>query len=910
MTVRNLDKLFRPTSVAVVGASDDPRKLGYVMMRNLLGARPAGPVLPVHPTRPSVGGVLAYPTIESLPVVPELAVITTPARTVPGLVDSLAKRGTRAAIVLADYMDEPADDTGRTLRQAMLDAARPHRMRILGPGSIGIMVPGQSLNASLMHQPPDAGRIAFVSQSRAMCAAVLDWAEARGIGFSHIVSVGSCGDVDVSDVLDVLAVEPGVSAILLYLASVGDARKFLSAGRAAARTKRVIVLRGATTSEPSHGTADRAELAAQELVYDAAFRRAGMLQVRGVDELFDAVETLARARRVLRGDRLAVVANGRGPAMLALERLIVEGGEPAVLDPNTVTQLSRIIPGAYPQGNPINLTATASGEPYSDVIKTVSGDPNIDALLVIHAPVELADAVDTARGVVDATTKSPCTVLTSWMGERSAAQGRELFAQAGIPTYDTPAQAVRAFMHIVKYQHSQEMLLEMPSSAPAEFTRDTARARQVVETALRDGRNKLTEPEAKELLAAYGVPVVPAFLVHDASSATRRAKELGFPVALKVLSPDIPRKSDVGAVALDLESEQEVVDAMASVTRRVGRHRPDARIVGYSIERMVRRLEATELLVGVQSHPVFGPLIVFGEGGARAAVGNDRAVALPPLNLELARRLMRRTRIFRLLQGFGSVLPVDLDAVGITLLRVSQLVIDVPELQELLIDPLSAGPDGVMVLDASALLSNAVQPGTRRLAIRPYPSELEETQTVLGKGSWLLRPIRPEDEASHYRFFSMLTAEDRELRFFNPIRELSREAMARLTQIDYDREMAFIAQALPAEGSRPSDGVQPGDTLGVVRCVFDADGQDGEFAISVRSDQKGKGVGRMLMEKMISYARARGARTMSGEVLPENSRMLRLAQSLGFVAQRGDDPRVVRIRLDLAGAVNLSPAGE
>jgi len=909
MTVRNLDKLFRPSSVAVVGASDDPRKLGHVILRNLLDAGLAGPVLPVNPGRQSVCGVLAYPTVESLPVVPDLAVLATPARTVPGLVESLAARGTRAAIVLADHMDTAADGASGTLRQAMLDAARPHVMRLLGPSSAGLLVPAWSLNASLMHHP-GAGRIAFVSQSRAMCAAVLDWAEARGIGLSHVVSVGGCADVDVADVLDVLAIEPEVTTILLYLVSVGDARKFLSAGRAAARTKRVIVIRGGTSPEPDHAASSSAALVAGDLIYDAAFRRAGMLLVHGVDELFDAVETLARAKRPVRGNRLAVVANGRGPALLALDTLRLEGGHPASLAPDTVMQLNRIVPDGWTGENPVSLTATASSEPYAKVIKTVSADPNIDALLVIHAPVELADSVGTARGVIEATKQAPCTVLTSWMGARSATPARELFAQAGVPTYDTPASAVRAFMHIVKYQHSQEMLLEMPTSAPAEFTRDTVRAREVLDTALLAGRDRLTETEAKDLLAAYGIPVVPTFSVLDVSAAVQRAREIGFPVALKVLSPDIPNKSDVGGVALDIESENELADALAAVTRRVRRHRPRAEILGYSIQRMIRRPEATELLIGVVSDPVFGPVVVFGEGGTRAAVGNDRAVALPPLNLGLARRLMARTRVFRLLQGFSNVAGVDLEAISLTLMRVSQLIVDVPELQELVIDPLSADRDGVLVLDASARLSPAVRPGTRRLAIRPYPSELEEVLRLEDGRCLILRPIRPEDEASHDRFFSLLTAEDRELRFFNPIRELSREAMARLTQIDYDREMAFIAQASPSHPGGETDGVAPGDTLGVVRCVFDADGREGEFAISVRSDQKGKGLGRILMTKMIGYARARGAQTITGQVLSENARMLRLAQRLGFVSQRGDDPRGLQVRLDLLASPVTSTTGQ
>lgn len=907
MTVRSLDKLLRPTSVAVVGASNHPEKLGHVMMRNLLAARPAGPVLPVNPRQESICGVLAYPTVESLPIVPDLAVIATPASNVPAVVRSLAKRGTRAAIVLADHTDQAEPAAGRTIRQAMLDAARPFALRILGPGSIGVMVPGHALNASLMHQPPNRGRIAFVSESRAMCAAVLDWAEARGIGFSHIVSVGACGDVDVADVLDVLAVEPGVSTILLYLSSVGDARKFLSAGRAAARTKRVIVLRGASAeaAQPQQGLSAGPT---EAMVYDAAFRRAGMLQVRGVDELFDAVETLARARRVLRGDRLAVIANGRGPALLALETLHGEGGRQAELDATTISQLARIVPEERLRGNPVSLTATAPSDRYAEVIKTVAGDPNIDALLVIHAPVELADAVGAARQVIDATTKAPCTVLTSWMGAQSAAPARDLFAAAQMPTYDTPTHAVRAFMHIVRYQHSQEMLLEMPSSAPAELAPDRASARALLDAVVRDGRGQLTEPEAKALLAAYDIPVVPALFVRDTSDALRRAREIGFPVALKVVSPDVACKSDVGAVALDLESEQEVVDAIAAVERRTRRHCPHAEILGYSIQRMVRRPGAAELMIGVHSHPVFGPVIVFGEGGTRAAGGSDRAVALPPLNVGLARKLLARTRIFGMLQRSGSVSPVDIDAVCLTLMKLSQLTIDLPQMRELTIDPLSAGPDGVVVLDASAKLWALEQAGTLRLAIRPYPSELEETRPVRDGGSVLLRPIRPEDEASHYRFFDMLTAEDRELRFFNPVRELSREAMARLTQIDYDREMAFVAQARSSGAA--GAGVEAGDTLGVVRCVFDADGQEAEYAISVRSDQKGRGIGRILMEKMIAYARSRGAHGVFGDVLPGNTRMLRLTQRLGFVAQRGEDPGMVRVRLDLAGSANTAPARE
>jgi acetyltransferase len=893
MSIRNLESMFRPGSVAVIGASIRPHSVGATVMRNLLTAGFDGPIMPVNPKYTAVGGVLAYPNVASMPLAPDLAVICTPARTVPQLIAELGERGTKAVVVLSAGLDAVSAETGTTFQQGMLDAARPHLLRILGPNCVGLIIPGMGLNASFAHATVQPGQIAFVSQSGALATAVLDWARTREIGFSHFISLGNGADVDFGDVLDFLGSEPATRSILLYIESVTSVRKFMSAARAAARNKPVIVLKSGRVAEGAKAAASHTgALTGSDDVYDAAIRRAGMLRVDRIEDLFDAVETLGRAKPI-KGDRLSILTNGGGPGVIATDTAISRGARIAALSAESLRKLDAVLPATWSKGNPVDIIGDAPAERYVDALRIIANDPETDAVLLLHAPTAIVPSAGVAEGLVPVMKELGKPLLTCWLGGDGVGAAQRIFSEAGIPTYHSPEDAVSAFLQMVNYRRNQETLMETPPAALEDFAPDTAAARNVIERALAEGRALLTEPEAKAVLAAYGVPTVETRIAGDAEQATRCATEIGLPVAVKILSPDITHKSDVGGVALDLETAEQAAAAAGAMIERIGRLHPDARIDGVTVQKMARRPRAHELIVGASEDPIFGPAILFGQGGTAVEVIADRAVALPPLNLALARELVSRTRVSRLLAGYRDRPAADLDAIRRTLVQVAQLIGDIPEVAELDINPLLADEHGVVALDARIRVAPAKTAGAQRLSIRPYPRELEEEVSFDGK-RLTLRPIRPEDEPAHRALFGQLGIEDIRFRFFGAVRELAHSQLARYTQIDYEREMAFIA-------SRKDETGQP-ETLGVARVVADPDNIAGEFAIVVRSDCKGKGLGSLLLGKLIEYCRRHGTTRIVGHVLMDNKAMLALARKLGFKAEPLHQEGVVEVRLPLGPA--------
>ncbi len=893
MTIRNLDRLFRPRSLAVIGATNRAGAVGNIVMRNILSGGFKGPVMPVNPKHEAVAGVLAYPDVASLPKVPDMAVICTPPEPIPDLIDALGARGTRAAIVLTAGLDAAKTADGTSVTLAMLQAAQPYLFRILGPNCLGALVPGIGLNASFSHLPAQAGGIAFVSQSGALCTAVLDWAAPRNIGFSHFISVGNMADVDLGDVVDYLANDPETRAILLYIEGVTDGRKFMSACRAAARNKPVLVIKAGVVSEGAKAAATHTgALAGSDNVYDAAFRRAGLLRVGDVEELFAAVETLARAHPQKSGN-LTILTNGGGIGVIATDELVQYGGSLTVLGDDTIAALDPVLPSNWSRRNPVDIIGDAPGSRYADALRILSKAGECAALLVMHAPTATADSVEAAKAVIDVAGDGKINLLTCWVGGQAVGPARPLFRQAGIPTYETPRQAVQAFMHLVNHKRSQEILMETPPTALSDFTRHARTARRIIERRLAEGAGMLTEPEAKAVLAAYGVPTVETHIVGTPEEAAEKSATMGYPVALKIYSEDISHKTDVGGVDLFLDSHEAVLAAARQMLANVAVRAPDARIQGFTVQQMANRPGAYEVVLGVTSDPVFGPVILFGHGGTAVEVIADSAVALPPLNMKLARDLIERTRISRQLRGYRDKPPVDMDRLCVSLMQLSQLVVDIPEIAEVDINPLLVDDKGVLALDARIGIAPSKE-GLRRLAIRPYPEELEEAATLGGGLEVMVRPIRPEDETAHYAFLSKLAPEDIRFRFFGQVGRLPHSQMARLTQIDFDREMAFIATA-PAPDGAP-------ETLGVVRTVTDPDNECCEFAIVIRSDFKGRGLGHMLLEKMIRYSRDRGTKTMIGQVMHENRAMLALSERLGFSRKFVDDASVIEVTLDLTGA--------
>ncbi len=889
MSVRHLESLLRPASVAVIGASDRPGSIGAVVLRNLKQGGYRGTIRAVNARHATVDGEPAWPDVGSLPAAPDLAVICTPAAGVPAQVEQLGRKGTRAAVVLSAGLKQSPGAGLPTHEQAMLDAARPWLLRILGPNCLGLLVPPLRLNASFGPDGAVAGPLAFLTQSGALATAMLDWARGQDIGFSHFVSLGDSADVDFGDMLDYLGSEPDTRAILMYAESVKSARKFMSAARAAARNKPVIVVKSGRAPAGARAAASHTgALAGSDLVFDAAVRRAGMLRVDTLEALFDAAETLARARPAA-GERLVVLTNGGGAGVLAADALSLAGGTLAELGPDTLAALDACLPATWSRANPVDIVGDAPVARYADALRALLAAPEVDGVLFVHAPTAVVPAQEIAAACLPLAAASGKPVLTCWLGGPSVARARAATAQAGLPSYDTPERGVAAWLQLVTHARNQRALQEIPAAGgEVEFQPDRAAASRLLQDAVRDGRDWLDEPGAKALLAAYGIPAVRTELARDADEAASLAHDIGFPVALKIVSPQILHKSDVGGVALDLGSREEVRAAAVRMLQRVAHAQPQASVRGFAVQAMVRRPGARELILGLSTDPVFGPVLLCGVGGVEVELHKRHAVALPPLNAALAQDLLARSGVVPLLAAWRNRPAADQRAVVDALLKLSQLACDLEGVAELDINPLLVDADGAVALDARVRVLRG--PAARTpLAIRPYPRELEERVEVAGT-PLLLRPIRPEDGGRLRAFYAGASPADLRLRFFLSRREVPPSEMARFSQIDYDREMAFIALAPPdAQGAQAM--------VGEVRAICDPDNLKAEFAIQVAAGWQGRGLGRRLLAKLLDHLRRRGTREVAGQCLPENLAMAALARGSGFEVSESADAVQLRLRL-------------
>ena len=866
MSIRNLDRLLEPRSVAVAGASERVGSVGATVWRNLRASTFSGPVYAVNPKHSQIGGepVFAHPA--ALPAAPDLAVVCTPPATVADLIGQFGQLGTRAAIVMTAGLNA-------TQKQAVLDAARPHLLRILGPNCLGLLTPHIGLSASFAHTDALAGEVAFVSQSGALVTAVLDWAKSRRIGFSHMISLGEHLDVDFGDLLDHLASDARTRSILLYIESIEAPHKFMSAARAAARNKPVIVVKAGRAGNGMKAAASHTgAMAGSDIVFDAAIRRAGMLRVDTLQDLFMAAETLTRFGHNV-DEALTLMTNGGGAGVMAADAAAMAGVPLRELSPAVLQRLDAALPPNWSRANPIDIIGDAPVQRYIDTLQALLADRASGAVLFMHAPTAIVRSDDIARALVPLVRQAPDRVMACWLGDAAVHDAREIFEEAGVANYATPEEAVRAFAMLATYRRNQALLLEAPT-ASENAKPDVGAARRVIEGALAAGRDMLDELEAKAVLTAYGIPVVQTVAVGaSGDSAAVVAGRIGYPVVLKILSPDISHKSDVGGVQLNLRDEPALREAVDAMLGRVRAKLPQARIAGFTVQTMAARPQAQELIVGASIDPVFGPVLLFGHGGIAVEVLADRAIGLPPLNRVLARELIGRTRVAKLLAGYRDRPPANLDAVGDVLIAISQMLADLPELAELDINPLWADHQGVLALDARLRVCQAAGAGAARFAITPYPTELVEAVDWQGQ-SITVRPIRPEDEAQHKAFIAAVAPHDLRLRFFSARRALPRSELARLTQIDYAREMAFVAVRTRPGGDQ--------ETLGVVRAVIDPDNIEAEFAVLVRSDLKGQGLGRLLMDKIVRFLVGRGTIRIVGVVMRENAPMRALALSLGF----------------------------
>lgn len=892
MSIRNLVHLLAPKRVALIGASARDGALGHAVMQRLTGAGFGGAVDLVNPKYDRIGASPCHRRIADLPEAPDLGVIAIPPRHVPDTIRQLGERGARAGIVITAGFD--AD-----LRARMLEEARPFCLRILGPNCLGLQVPGIGLDASFAHLSPHPGPLALLSQSGAIVTAMIDWAEARGIGFSVTASMGDISDVDVGDLLDYLATDRETKAVLMYLEHVTDARKFMSAARAAARLKPVIVVKAGRSVEAARAAASHTgALAGADDVYDAAFRRAGILRVDDLEELFDAAEALARHRPVA-SDRLAVLTNGGGAGVLAADAAARHGVRLATLSEATTRRLEKVLPANWSHGNPVDIIGDAGPRRYRQALMALLEAEEADGVLVINCPTALASATEAAEAVVatiaNANGQSLKPVLTCWMGDATASDGGRILQAAGLPVYRTPAQAVEGFAYLARHRATQRQLMRTPPVTDESVSPDRDTARVIVGDAIRAGRAILTEPEAKAILAAYGIPTVETQIAGspeeaEAIAATLLGKAGVERLAIKILSRDLSHKSDVGGVRLNVVSADEAREAARAMLFDIAEKAPKATIDGVVVQPMICRPEAVELILGLSEDRVFGPIVLFGAGGTSVEVVADRALALPPLDPALAAEMIGRTRVSKLLAGYRDRAPADLAGVALALTRLSHLSADIPEIRELDINPLLADADGVIALDARIVVRSGPNGGggpNPRFAIRPYPTEWDRMVTVEGC-DLRLRPIRPSDEALYPEFLGKLSQADMHRRFFGAISHADHDQIARLTQIDYARAMAFVA--LEAGGA----------LLGVSRLAADPGNVRAEFAVLVRSDCQRGGIGRALMEHLIDYARQTGIGLLEGEVLAENAGMARFCRSLGFeVKPSNDDATALRAVLDL-----------
>ncbi len=890
-----LTPLFEPQSVALIGASERPGSIGAVLVANMLAAQYAGALYAVNPKYKSVQGVPCFDAVGKVPPRLDLAVIATPPPTVPDLVEQCGRAGVRAAVVITSGFSE-AGPAGAKLERAVLENARRHRLRLVGPNCLGLIRPALGLNATFARGTPLSGSLGLISQSGAVCTAMLDWARPNKVGFSSVVSLGGSTDVDFGEIIDYLVADARTEHILLYIEGVRSARRFVSALRAAARVKPVILMKvGRHPAGSRAAVSHTGAIVGLDDVFDAVVKRAGVVRVTTIGQLVAAAQALAAHVRP-QGDRLAVVTNGGGPGVMAADRAADLGIPLAQLSPPTIQALKQSLPANWSHGNPIDLIGDADAARYRAAVSACLADEQVDGVLAVLTPQAMTAPAEAARAVIESAKGSSKPVLACWMGEEQTAEARRLLAEARIPVFRTPDPAVEMFGHLSSFYRNQRALLQTPGPLAAQGAPDLDSARLIVEAALAERRSVLSEMESKALLAAFRIPIARTVVARTAHEAMLIAGELGAPVAMKIDSPDITHKSDVNGVRLNVAGAQAVRATFQQIVDEVKRRRPEARINGITVEPMVRRANGRELMVGVIRDPVFGPAIVFGTGGTAVEVHRDRAVALPPLNRFLVADMIRGTRVARLLGAFRRMPPVDMVALEEVLLRVSELVCELPALQELDINPLIADESGAVAVDARVVLRPAPPQRDRygHMAIHPYPAQLVSAWQPAAGPAVTVRPIRPEDAELEQAFVRKLSPESRYFRFMDTMRELTPAMLVRFTQIDYDREMAFVATV--PEGAGEAE-------IGVCRYVTNPDGESCEFALVIADDWQRKGLGRRLMGQLIDVARARGLRSMFGHVLAENRGMLQLCQSLGFaISDSLEGAMIKRATLQLAAS--------
>ncbi|NND04937.1 MAG: bifunctional acetate--CoA ligase family protein/GNAT family N-acetyltransferase [Saprospiraceae bacterium] len=893
--VHQLEKIFRPKSIAAIGASDQERTVGNALITNLLQSNFKGKVYPVNPGHPSIAGLKSYRKVQDIPDAIDLAIIATRANLVPKIVEQCGKASVGGLLILSAGFSE-AGEAGKRMYKEILRLAKVYDMRVVGPNCLGFINPSIGLNASFASGMAIPGKIAFISQSGALCTSILDWSIDQRVGFSHFVSIGSMVDVDFADLIDYFGKDPRTTSILIYLEGLKDARRFMSAARAFARNKPIILLKsGKSAAGAIASLSHTGALAGNDAAYQAGFQRAGILQVDTIQQLFNMAQALAM-QPLPRGNRLAIVSNAGGPGVLATDFLIGNEGILAPLSPETMERLNQVLPGHWSHNNPIDVLGDADPRRYQEAIQACLDDDNVDAILVILTPQDVTDPVDVAKVFIAGEKDKP--VFACWMGEQEVQEGREILEEGNIPNYRYPESAVDVFLRMYQYTRNLKLLYETPPDVPESMHFEKVLARDLLRNIINSRRFQLTEQEAKLLLNYYDIPTPSGKVVQSADEAASYASEVGFPVVMKIASQDIGHKTDVGGVALDIGSEIASKEAFRTIISNGRTHCPGAHIEGVRVEKMIDK--KYELLVGTKKDSTFGPVIVFGSGGVLVELYKDTNMGLPPLNMALAKRIIEDTKVYELLQGYRGMPPVDIKAVQFLLVKFAYLLMDLPEIQEIDINPYVIDEKGGLALDAHVVLDeNFVydsMPPHGHLVISPYPTQYQREFEMRNGQVAILRPIRPEDEPLERAMFDSVSKQSLYYRFFSYSFDPSHDALTRFTQIDYDREMAIVAEV-------EENGIKK--MAGVVRAINDAWQNSAEYAILVADPWQNQGLGSVLTDFILEISRERGIHKITAEVLNNNSHMSHILGKRGFsvIEQYGDE---AVLELDLKNEAELA----
>jgi acetyltransferase len=881
----NLDKIFNPKSVAVIGASDEEGSVGYALMKNFTESGFGGHVFPVNLKKTEVLGLKAYASVEQVPEPVDLAVIATPARTVPDVLEQCGRAGIDGIIVISAGFKEIGPE-GRALEERITEIKKKYNMRIVGPNCLGVIRPIMRLNATFISKMPKPGNIAFISQSGALGSAILDWAMHENIGFSNFVSLGSMIDVDFGDLIDYFGTDPKTKSILMYIEGITDARKFMSAARHFARTKPIIVVKAGKFSESAKAAASHTgSLTGEDMIYDKAFKRAGMVRVEEIADLFNCAAVLGM-QPIPRGPNLAIITNAGGPGVMATDALIAQGGTLAKLSDKTMEVLNNILPHFWSKGNPIDILGDAKADRYRAVVEACLNDDNVDGIVIIYTAQAVVEPVEVAKSLAElirSRTYQNKTILASFMGYGAVEEANRIFIDNNIPTYSTPEQAIKTYQYMYQYKRNLELLYETPEELPVDVVPPKRPLLTVLRNVATENREILTEVEAKTFLEYYNFPVVKTKTAQTENEAALLSSQLGYPVVMKVLSPQITHKSDVGGVVLDITSEAEAREAFKRITQKAKEHDPDAEILGVTVQPMIKR-QGYEVIIGAKADPLFGPVILFGMGGIGVELFKDFAIGIPPLNQTLVRRMMEETKMYQLLKGYRNFPAANIKLLEEIMVRFSQMLVDFPQLKEVDINPLFINEkeafafDARIVIDPSKVFTK-FEPH-QHLIVTPYPTKYETMWRLRDGRTVILRPIKPEDEPLWLEMFQNFSEESIRYRFFQVLKDTPHETRVRYCNIDYDREIAIVAE-LTEEGRKR--------ILGVARVSIEPDGRTGEIAFIVADPWQGLGLGTKLVDYVLEICADMKLETIYAIMLADNYRAMGLMKKMGFTVKYMDD---------------------